>query len=488
MSIKQVKVFVSDVKVGMFVSSLDRPWEQTPFPIQGFVVQGHKEITALRAHCDYVFIDVSKGRHAISGNTSQGYKPGTGNSKTSTLDNPLPNSNVSPWRHLVRPIEVKSNVYNNVVPLTQEVEYAGKALLHLRGQYTLATKQISKGKDFDYRSLKDSVADMVNSVVRCPDAFTWLLRLRLKDQHTHDHSMRSALWAIQFARHIGMNKEDMSVLCMGTLLKDIGKVKLPNSLLRKKNRTDEEILEYQTFVSLGVEMLEEFDRVDAAVIAVVKHHREFHNGAGFPEGLVGVQIPLLARIAGIATVYDGYSNPRESADPVAPSRAVNRLYKMRDKEFPEDLVIKFIQSIGLYPTGTLVELTTGDLAVVVEQHPDFRLNPKVAVLNQGQFAPEKTPDGYLLVDLRDEETARKTLVKAMQDKAEQDKVISLETLTIARDLEPSGYELDLSFVSTIFMKNTQKLLGSILSGSDGFGGSQGKNFISRLKNYLRPTG
>lgn len=147
-----------------------------------------------------------------------------------------PKGDTSSWRNSVSPIEVNSHVYQTVVPLTKEVEYAGKALLHLRGQYTLATKQISKGKDFDYRSLKDSVADMVNSVVRCPDAFTWLLRLRMKDQHTHDHSMRSALWAVQFARHIGMKKEDMSILCMGTLLKDIGKIKLPNSLLRKKIR------------------------------------------------------------------------------------------------------------------------------------------------------------------------------------------------------------------------------------------------------------
>jgi HD-GYP domain-containing protein (c-di-GMP phosphodiesterase class II) len=486
MSIKQVKVFVSDVKVGMFVSSLDRPWEQTPFPIQGFVVRGQQEVTALRAHCDYVYIDVTKGRNAISGVPSDGYKPtgvnGAGvNGKS--LNKPMAKGERSPWRNAVQPIVVKPNVYRNVVPLNKEVEHAGKALLHLRGQYTLATKQLSKGKDFDYRSLKDSVADMVNSVVRCPDAFTWLLRLRLKDQHTHDHSMRSALWAVQFARHIGMNKEDMSVLCMGTLLKDIGKVKLPNSLLRKKDRSDEETAEYQQFVTYGVDMLRAFDRVDAAVISVVKYHREFHNGTGYPEGLEGAKIPLLARIAGIATVYDACSNPRESSDPVAPSRAVNILYKMRDKEFPEDLVIKFIQSIGLYPTGTLVEMTTGDLAVVVEQHTDARLTPKVAVLNQGQFKMSHAPEGYLLLDLKDEENARKKLIKAGQSQAE-----AVETLAIARDLEPSSYDIDFSFISSIFIKNTQNVLGSILSDGTSQNDSLQSNFIGRIKNYLRPTG
>lgn len=480
MSIKQVKVFVSDIKVGMFVSSLDRPWEHTPFPIQGFLVRGHEEVTSLRAHCDYVFIDVTKGRGGISGVPLQGYRPSVSNIK----EIPFAKNQASPWRSTILPIEVKPHVYATVAPLAQEMEHAGKALLHLRGQYTLATKQLSKGKDFDYPSLKDSVSDMVNSVVRCPDAFTWLLRLRLKDQHTHDHSMRSALWAVQFARHIGMNKEDMSVLCMGTLLKDIGKVKLPNSLLRKKNRSDEETIEYQKFVSYGVEMLSKFDHVDAAVISVVKFHREFHNGKGYPRGIEGAKIPLLARIAGIATVYDACSNPRESSDPVAPSRAVNILYKMRDREFPEDLVIKFIQSIGLYPTGTLIELTTGDLAVVVEQHVNSRLMPKVAVLNQGQFTATAAPDGYVLVDLRDESAARKLLLKAGQSKANE-----VATLGVARDLEPSSYELDLfSFISEIFMKNTRKVLGNILSNSLVKSEHQQTNFIGKIKSYLRPTG
>jgi HD-GYP domain-containing protein (c-di-GMP phosphodiesterase class II) len=482
MGIKQVKVFVSEVKVGMFISSLDRPWEHTPFPIQGFIVNGHKEITALRAHCDYVFIDISKGHGSITGTPGAGYQPGIGGSKNNISDigDAGRKSQSSPWRNSVLPIKVNSHVYQKLVPLIQEVEHADQALLQLRGQYTLATKQISKGKGFDYGGLKDSVTDMVNSVVRCPDAFTWLLRLRLKDQHTHDHSMRSALWAVQFARHIGMDKKEMSALCMGALLKDIGKVKLPNSLLRKKERSDEETAEYQKFVSLGVEMLGEFKDVDNQVISVVKYHRENYDGTGYPEGLEGGKIPLLARIAAIATVYDASSNPRESHDPVAPSRAVNILYNLRDKQFPEDLVIKFIQSIGLYPTGTLVELTTGDIGVVVEQHSDLRLAPKIAVLNQGQFIEGKAAGGYILIDLKDEAASRKKLVKAGQNLAE-----SIQVLGIVRDLEPSGYDVDFSFISTIFMKNTRKVLSSILSrGGEGEVGP-GMTLMGRLKSYLR---
>ncbi len=284
--------------------------------------------------------------------------------------------------------------------------------------------------------------------------FTWLLRLRLKDQHSHDHSMRSALWAVQFARFVGMPKEEMSVLCLGTLLKDIGKIKLPNGLLRKRKRTLEEATEYQKFVDYGVEMLRS-SNVEPRVVSVVRFHCERHDGSGFPEGLQGGKIPLLARIAGIATTYDAISNPREAEEPVAPSRAVSLLYNLRDKKFQDDLVVQFIQSIGLYPTGTLVELTTGDVGIVVEQHAESRLTPKVAVLDQKKA---QASDAYILVDLKDEGLSRRILEKSGQSKAK-----SVSKLAIARDLDLSGYDVDIAVVSGIFMKNAQRVMESVVS-------------------------
>ncbi|MEH6617159.1 MAG: DUF3391 domain-containing protein, partial [Porticoccus sp.] len=265
MSIKQVKINADDITLGMYVSCLDRPWSQTPFPIQGLFVQGPKEISALRAYCDYVYIDITKGRSPIAETASPVPRQVTGGKVSPLFTGNQPSLTE---RHEVTPIVVRREVYQQVVPLTKEVERAEKALLQLRGQFTLAAKQIAKGKDFDYQGLKDSVADMVNSVVRCPDAFTWLLRLRLKDQQAHDHSLRSALWAVQFARYIGMPKDEMSILCLGTLLKDIGKVKLSNSLLRKKIRNEEDMTKYQQFVPYGVDMLRASNNVEPRVVSV----------------------------------------------------------------------------------------------------------------------------------------------------------------------------------------------------------------------------
>ncbi|WP_438951622.1 HD-GYP domain-containing protein [Porticoccus sp.] len=456
MSIKQIKISVEDITMGMYVSCLDRPWSQTPFPIQGLLVKSPKEISSLRNYCDYVYIDVTKGLSPIEGTATFNQSKSAGRKVSSGFVSKGLGSAADVTE--VSPIEVKRGVYRQQVSLASEVEHAEKALLQLRGQFTLAAKQIVKGREFDYQGLKDSVADMVNSVVRCPDAFTWLLRLRLKDQHSHDHSMRSALWAVQFARFVGMPKDQMSVLCLGTLLKDIGKIKLPNALLRKKKRTPEEVAEYQKFVEYGVEMLRS-SNVEPRVVSVVRFHCERHDGTGFPEGLRGGKIPLLARIAGIATTYDAISNPREAEEPVAPSRAVSLLYNLRDKKFQDDLVVQFIQSIGLYPTGTLVELTTGDVGIVVEQHAESRLTPKVAVLDQQKA---QASGAYILVDLKDEDLSRRILEKSGRSKAK-----SVSKLAIARDLDLSGYDVDIAAVSSIFMKSAQMVLETAVSDSVG---------------------
>ena len=474
MGIKQVKIAVGEVTLGMFISSLDRPWAQTPFPIQGLMVRSHKEVKALRAYCDYVYIDVTKGCAPKSNAVAVPAPLSSSKQKSVVADSRAAKKTLSQYFDIA-PIVVRRDVYHESVPVSVESGKAEEALINLRGSFTLAVKQIAKSKAFDYENLMGNVKQMVDSVIRCPDAFTWLLRLRLKDQHSHDHSLRSALWAVQFARYIGMPKADMNILCLGTLLKDVGKLKIPNDLLRKRHRTAAEDKECQKFVKYGVEMLRASKKVEPRVISVVRYHCERHDGSGFPEGLVAGKIPLLARIAGVATTYDALSNPRESAEPVAPSRAVSLLYNMRGKKFQEDLVVQFIQSVGLYPTGTLVELTTGDVGVVMEQDPKSRLTPRVAVISRGAVN-----DDFILIDLKYELAARKTLQKAGRDG-----VRSAAKLAIARDLEGSGYDIDLKKVSGLIMECSESVVSSTVAAKIRKSAQEGGGILKGLRNRFR---
>lgn len=453
MAIKQVKINVNDLTIGMYVSQLDRPWTHTPFPLQGFQIRSTEDIHTLRNYCDHVYIDTTKGRGPLAKQVV---------SETGLRGEPVARRNgafgqrVDPTKAIEpAPLVVRKGIYPVTVSLRAEMRHARILIKELQDQLTLAAKQLTRGRLGDYDRLKHCAEGMVDSVLRCPDAFTWLVRLRQHDQHTHGHSLRSALWAVQFARFIGMERREISTLCVGTLLKDIGKTRISNTLLRKRRRTAEEEAEYRKFVLHGVELLRDTRSVEPRVISVVRYHCERMNGTGFPEGLAGSKIPLLARIAGIASVFDGISNPLETEQPVAPSKAVSLLYDMRGMEFQEDLVIQFIQSIGLYPAGTLVELTTGDLGVVVEQHPESRLTPQVAV-------PDNTGgelrDSFFLIDLKEQDAARRLLVEHGRSHAG-----TVERVAIARDLEPTGYDIDVSAISGLFMQVEQERRAGFLA-------------------------
>jgi HD-GYP domain-containing protein (c-di-GMP phosphodiesterase class II) len=458
MAIKQVKINVNDLTIGMYVSQLDRPWARTPFPLQGFQVRSTEDINTLRNYCDHVYIDTSKGKSPLVTQIVPGpeARGGTPVRRPSGIG-----QRADPGKGVIEPspLAVRKGVYPITVSLNAEMRHARVLIKQLQDQLTTAAKQLARGRIADYDQLKHSVEGMVDSVLRCPDAFTWLIRLRQHDQYSHGHSLRSALWAVQFARFIGMERREISVLCVGTLLKDIGRMRVPAAILRKRNRSPEEELEYRKFVVHGVDMLRETRTIEPRVISVVRYHCERMDGSGFPEALAGSKIPLLARIAGIATVFDAISNPVESDQPVAPSKAVSLLYDMRGIEFQEDLVVQFIQSIGLYPAGTLVELTTGDIGIVVEQHPDSRLTPQVAVLD---LVGGDLNKNFILIDLKDQDAARTHLIENGRDHAG-----GVERVAIARDLEPTGYDIDVSAISGLFMQAEQERRSSLITSLRG---------------------
>ena len=376
MGIKQIKLDVNEVTIGMFISGLDRPWTQTPFPLQGFYVRDVEEIRELKAHCRHVYIDVIKGNAPLKTSLKT-----LTNAPTAAARKDLRVASSSKISD-VAPIKVRENVYPvPTVPIQKEIEKAKGLHREVFGALGNVLQHIEKDHNsVPLNETKRVASEMVDSVLRSPDAFTWLSRVREKDEYTYSHAVRSAVWGILFGRHIGLSKMDLDVLAMGILLKDIGKTRLPKHLIEKTDRTRTEQDAYEKFVDYGVEILRKMPDIKPRVTSVVKTHCERINGAGFPEGLRGDRIPLLGKIAGIVTFYDEVTNPRGQKHPLSPSKAVARLYELRDVEFQPDLVVEFIRAIGLYPTGTLVELNTGEVAVVVEQNFKRRLKPRVMIV------------------------------------------------------------------------------------------------------------
>jgi len=234
--IKQVKLDVNEITVGMYVSGLDRPWTQTPFPLQGFYIRDLDEIKQLKSLCKHVYIDAVKGRAPMATNL-QAPPPDSLRSRITSRENKH-----APVNAKVAPLRVQRNQYPAVQPLKKEIKRARQLhqnVYHAVGEVLnyLGSNELHRVPILETKRL---ASDMVDSVLRSPDAFTWLSRVQEKDEYTYSHAIRCSVWAILFGRHIGLPKRDLDVLAMGVLLKDVGKVRLDQSLLANAQRSPEE--------------------------------------------------------------------------------------------------------------------------------------------------------------------------------------------------------------------------------------------------------
>ncbi len=433
MAIKQIKLDVNEITIGMFVSGLDRPKSQTPFPLQGFYIRDIEEIKQLKTHCNHVYIDVVKGRGPVAVKLKK--LGATFGEKPKIFSRSAKQSSV---KVDVAPLKIKRDTYPDKEPIKKEVKRAkqlhqrvfravGEVMSHLEG-----------GGNVPLGDTKRLASDMVDSILRNPDAFSWLSRVQEVDEYTYSHAVRSAVWGILFGRHIGLPKKDLDTLAIGVLLKDVGKTKLDQDLVAKSSRSSAETSEYEKFVELGAQILRETPGIEPRVISVVKTHCERLNGSGFPQHLRGDRIPLLGKVAGIVTFYDETTNPRGEKYPIAPSKAVAKLYELRNTEFQEELVVEFIRAIGLYPTGTLVELSTGEVGVVVEQNFERRLKPKIMLMLDSVKNPLNKP---ILLDLAEDEKRKQALI----DKGKMT-AYEVEKIEIAQDLEPGSYDIDIAAI------------------------------------------
>ncbi|MFN3714328.1 MAG: HD-GYP domain-containing protein [Alcanivoracaceae bacterium] len=370
MAVKVEKVATPDLQIGMYVSQLDRPWIETPFPLQGFHIRSQDDIERLRVWCKFVHIDIRR----------------------STVNPALAPHALA--RPAVRPqSEAQEQVRGNLgkftpkryaasQPLKREVATAApyhreisRAMLHLIGQ-------ARESKTLSLPVAKKAAAVVVQSVVRNPDAMVWLARLKDKDSYSYSHSVRSSILAAVFGRHIGLPEDVLHNLATGSLLMDIGLARLPREVVTRPETvlSRDQQSELRQHVLHSLDILEACDGINDQILGVVQYHHERHDGSGYPHGLSGNQIPLLARIAGIVDTYDAITSPRPFAEPVTSTEAVSVLYDQRDKGFQSALVEQFIQAIGVYPTGTLVELSSREVGVVIAQNPTRRLRPQVMVL------------------------------------------------------------------------------------------------------------
>lgn len=424
--LKTHKVSTSELYIGMFVSALDRPWLETPFFTQGFLIESNEDITRLQQYCDSVYVDTRRSEKREPAKAWKSRKPGEGK----------PNGRSNARAPKDRPRVPMEDIFQGR-RLTSYRDDSNWEEEHPRAQQALSTlildidgifENVSDGEKLNIVKLRKSVEPVVDSISRNPDACLWVNRLKQHDQYTYQHSLSASMWAVSLGRQVGLRRQDLRSLAMGCLLMDVGKLRIEPALLQAdRELSKEEALEVSRHVEHGMNILEECGVLNQDVIDMVSHHHERYDGSGYPNGLSRDEIPPFARIAGIVDTYDALTSNRQHARAIAPSDAIKLLYHSRDRDFQAELVESFIQAIGIYPAGTLVELSSGEVGVVVAEYRTRRLRPKV----------------MLLLDANKNKLFEPTIVDLQSEASEG----SAAMLSIKKSLEPNAYGIDLTQVA-----------------------------------------
>jgi HD-GYP domain-containing protein (c-di-GMP phosphodiesterase class II) len=240
---------------------------------------------------------------------------------------------------------------------------------------------------------------MVGSILRNSDALIWLSQLRNKDDYAYQHSINVCILMLSLGRHLALSVEQLANLGIAGLLQDVGVLMLPEELIHKKGSlTPEEFKLAKSHVEKSLELLHSQPGISRLTLDAVTQHHERFDGSGYPRALKSSEISLYGSIAGIADCYDAMISERPYAPAKSSFQALMVLYELKGRAFNAAVVERFIQCIGIYPIGSVVELNTGDVAIVVEQRKGRRLKPKLLVVLDQDRQRIETPLDLDLLD------------------------------------------------------------------------------------------
>jgi HD-GYP domain-containing protein (c-di-GMP phosphodiesterase class II) len=290
------------------------------------------------------------------------------------------------------PENVQLTIYEDKQPVENEIGAATEAYGKSQEILSNMVADIRAGNQMQVEVVETVIEDMVDSMVRNPDAMMWVARMREQSTLAYDHGLSVAIGLIAFGRHLGFPKDQLGSLGVMGLLLDIGKLRLPANLLGKTGRlTPEEFAEMKRHVDYSMEILSQTPGVNPDVLEGVAQHHERIDGSGYPYGLAGNNITIFGKMCAIADTYSAVTKKRPYAEPASPHDALQMLSNWSGTQFQADMVEHFIQSIGVFPVGSLVELSTGEVAVIVSHNKQKRLRPKVLVVTEEDKTARKHP-------------------------------------------------------------------------------------------------
>jgi HD-GYP domain-containing protein (c-di-GMP phosphodiesterase class II) len=384
---------VTQLSVGMYVIELDRPWLDSPFLFQGFELETEDDIRAVRDVCEYVYIDATRKRKRPA--------PSKSGQESLLTENNIDFSLPPPAKLSVFEKEFTraENTYKEVGVLVSDF-----------------MERIANGEGIDTKAAKAAVAECVNSILHSPDAFLWLSQLKNKDKYTAQHSLNVCALSIVLGRYLNFSTANLNNVGLCGMMHDMGKMLVPLDILNKPGKLEPDEMEImRSHAALGYELLKSSHDMYPGAIDTAYTHHETLDGKGYPRKIGQKGISLFTRMVTIVDMYDAITSDRVYQKGRTHLEATNILANMAGSQLDERLVIKFIECLGVYPPGSIVMMTNGCVAIVIEVNELQKLRPKIIILldTHKQRVPEKIINlADMLLDENGKVLTIKGIVKA----------------------------------------------------------------------------
>lgn len=372
----------------MYVSELDRPWLDSPFLFQGFRITNVQELEQLGNTCKFVYVDTEKSSVPVRAKGVTGISSGgSGESKPKPKLKPVV---IQPYKS-----DFESEFPKAKQIYTQTIDRVNDVFNDIRA-----------GKALNIKNIKKTVVSVADSVIRNPDALMLLSVLRNKDKESVTHSVNVCTLCLIYGRYLGLDKKQLHELGTGALLHDIGESKVPDDILMTNgNRSDAERKLLQDHTLHGVVLLQRIKGLPPSTIEIARDHHERVNGSGYPQKLSGEQLGLFTKMVAIVDVYDSVTSGLYGKQAITSEEALKNMYVWREELFDGALIENFIQCLGIYPIGSVVELDRGDVGIVISADPAKRLFPRLMLVRDKDREPYEPPVVINLDHFREKDTS-----------------------------------------------------------------------------------
>ena len=414
----QARIHPAELLVGHFVARMDRDWSESPFLMQGVMIETPENKAWFERHCAWVVVDLNRSLRKVLA--------------------PRRPPSISPGKPLTASLNVSAAASNAKHPInrlrhTRVTQPAMKAALRgyvgLDQQARLLIHTITRGGPLDLTGAKNAVSALATTLDKNLSALVWLTRIKQQDNYTAQHCINVAILSVGLARALEWDDKDVEHAGLAGLLHDLGKMRLDHDILNKPGRlTPEEFDHLKRHSQLGYDLLTTDKDVPADVAVAVLDHHERPDGRGYPNGKKAGEYSAMAALVAVVDAYDAITSHRVYDAARSHHEALSILWQQRETQFEGTVVEAFIQFMGWVTPGTLVRMTDDSIAVVLQARMGQRLLPVVQIL-----LPNDT--GYLLgprIDLAkltpEEDQVPLRISKVLPDGAEG---VDLQSLSLS---------------------------------------------------------